>query len=209
MLFRSASLKPEQSWNYGLDYSVKPAECLDLQVSVYQSKLSDVIQEVTNMASVYVWNSSKNAYVLSLASQLQNTGKATFSGIELAANWHPVKWLKTFSSYSYTDKKNDSNPALIFTDVPKNKLNGSVQFLRDKKTWVMIEGEYNAKRFSTSDGKYTAGGYGLINLRGSVAMNEAIAVQMSVENLFDRNYQVAEGYPEPGRTFVLSMGCAF
>ncbi|NTW51878.1 MAG: TonB-dependent receptor [Chlorobiaceae bacterium] len=193
------SLAPEQSWNYGIDYSFKPAEKLKLTASVYLSKLSDVIQQVDNVAyvnSIWVY-------------QYQNTGKATYKGFDLSSEWTPASWIKVFGGYSYIDRKNDSNPSLYFTDVPKQKFNGAVQFLHDKQTWTLVEGEYDSKRYSTSNGNYSAGGHGLINLRGSLGLNSALSLQAAVENLFDRNYQVAEGYPEPGRTYVISMAYAF
>ncbi|NTW11347.1 MAG: TonB-dependent receptor, partial [Chlorobiaceae bacterium] len=57
-------------------------------------------------------------------------------------------------------------------------------------------------------GKYTAGGYGLVNLRANAALSGSFSAQFAVENLFDRNYAVSEGYPEPGRQFVLSVTCS-
>ena len=188
-------LKPEHSCNYGLDYSIKPYEQLKIQASVYQSKLVDVIQQVNNIAYV------NNIWVY----QEQNTGKATFTGFECSADWKPASWLKAFAGYSYIDRKNDSDPTLYFTDVPKNKISGYLQFVLNKSTWAMLETEYNSKRYSTSDGKYTAGGYGLLNLRASTTLISSLSLQASVENIFDRNYAVLEGYPEPGRQYVLSI----
>ena len=104
------ALAPEKSWNYGLDYSVKPADNLKLMTSVYQSKLSDVIQQVDNVTpGVY---------------QFRNTGEATYTGFECSADWRAASWLKAFGVYSYIDRKNDSNPSLRFTDVPHNKISG-------------------------------------------------------------------------------------
>ncbi len=192
-------LAPEQSWNYGIDYSIKPAEGVKLMASVYLSKLADVIQQVNNVAYV------NNVWVY----QFRNTGKATYKGFECSAEWSPYSWLRSYGGYSFIDRKNDSNPALYFTDVPRHKLSGSLQFLHNKSTWALIETEFSSKRYSTSDGKYSAGSYGLVNLRGSVGLNRELSLQATVENLFDRNYQVAEGYPEPGRTYVISMAYAF
>jgi len=188
-------LKPEHSLNYGLDYTTKPYEQLKMQASVYQSKLVDVIQQVNNIAYV------NNIWVY----QEQNTGKATFNGFECAVDWKAASWLKAFGGYSYIDRKNDSDPTLYFTDVPQHKISGYFQLTLNKSSWAMLETEYNSKRYSTSDGKYTAGGYGLINLRASTTLVNAFTVQASVENLFDRNYAVSEGYPEPGRQYVLSL----
>ena len=186
------ALAPEKSWNYGLDYSVKPADNLKLMTSVYQSKLSDVIQQVDNVTpGVY---------------QFRNTGEATYTGFECSADWKAASWLKAFGGYSYIDSKNDSNPSLRFTDVPHNKISGYLQFLLGKNTWTLVEAEYNSKRYSTSDGKYTAGSYGLLNLRANTTLHNSLSIQAAVENVFDRNYAVSEGYPEPGRQFVLSVG---
>ncbi len=194
----NAQLLPEKSWNIGVDYSFRPADNLKVLTSVYLDKLTDVIQQVNNVAYVNgIW-----------VYQFQNAGKATFKGLECSAEWTPKSWLKATGGYSYVDRRNDSNPSLLFVDVPKNKLTGTLQFLQSRNTWALVEGEYDAKRFSTSDGKYTAGGYGVINLRGSVGLGGSAWLQASVENLFDRNYQVAEGYPEPGRTYVLSVNYA-
>ena len=194
----NAALAPEQSWNYGVDYTARPVEGLKLTASVYLSKLSDVIQQVDNVAYI------NNIWVY----QFQNAGKATYKGFECSAEWTPSSRLRTSGGYSYIDRKNDSNPFLCFTDVPRHKLNGTVQILHNNSTWALVETEFSSKRYSTSDGKYTAGSYGLVNLRGSVGLSRELSLQAAVENLFDRNYQVAEGYPEPGRTYVISMAYA-
>ena len=88
-------------------------------------------------------------------------------------------------------------------------MSGYLQFFLHKSNWVIFESEYNSKRYSTSDGKFTAGGYGLINLRANGALNRSLSVQAAVENLFDRNYEIVEGYPETGRSCVLSMAYSF
>ncbi|MEI7825555.1 MAG: TonB-dependent receptor [Chlorobiaceae bacterium] len=186
------NLAPEKSWNYGLDYSIKPADDLKLMTSVYQSKLSDVIQQVDNVApGVY---------------QFRNSGEATYTGFECTANWKAASWLKAVGGYSSIYRKNESNPSLRFTDVPQNKISGYLQFFLDKSSWALVESEYNSKRYSSSDGKYTAGAYALFNLRASKRLDNSLSIQAAVENLFDRNYAVSEGYPEPGRQFILSVG---
>lgn len=188
-------LDPEHSWNYGIDYTANIGEDLKIQASVYQSKLSDVIQQVDKVAQVNgVWRF-----------QLQNSGDATFTGVEIFSEWHQANWLNTMLGYSYIDRRNDSNPNLVFIDVPQHKLSGYMQFILEKSTWVLFGGEYNSKRFSTSDGKYSAGPFAVFNFKANTNIVDALSIQASIENLFDRNYQVVEGYPEPGRQFVLSM----
>jgi iron complex outermembrane receptor protein len=188
-------LDPEQSLNYGIDYAFTSSGKFSLHASVYRSKLDDTIQQVNNVVGT-LW-------------QMQNTGKSTFTGFESSADWQPLGWLKAHVSYSYIDRQNDSNQLLVFTDVPKHKLNGYVQFLLNKDSWVLVESEYNTKRYSTSDGLYKAGAYGLMNLHMNVGLSESLSLHAAVNNLFDRDYEVSEGYPEPGREYVVSMNYAF
>jgi iron complex outermembrane recepter protein len=188
-------LKPEESWNYCIDYSIRPLDKLKIQASVFESKLSDVIQQVDNVAYV------NNKWVY----QSRNSGKATYTGFECSVDWQPALWLKSVVDYGYIDRKNNTNPALHFTDVPQHKVSGYLQFFLNPSSWAMLETEYNSRRYSTSDGKYTAGAYGLINVRANSALSHSLSLQAAVENLFDRNYAIAEGYPEPGRQGVLSV----
>jgi len=188
-------LKPEQSWNYGLDYAVRALDCLNLQASVYQSRLTDVIQRVDNVDII----NSISVY------QFRNTGEATFTGFECSIDWQPSSWFRAFAGYSYIDKQNDSDPMIRFTDVPRHKYGGYFQFIIDRNTWMLVETEYNTKRYSSSDGKYSASPYGLMHLRANVPIFESCSLQAAVENLFDRNYEVAEGFPESGREFSLSL----
>ncbi|NTW50516.1 MAG: TonB-dependent receptor, partial [Chlorobiales bacterium] len=191
-------LDPEQSWNYGIDYTLKPDQDFKIQASIYQSKLSDVIQQVDNVAQL----NGKWVY------QLQNTGEGTFTGFELSGEAHLTGWLNAMLGYGYIDQRNHSNPGLKFTDTPRHKLSGYAQFLLDKNTWMLLETEYNSKRYSTSDGKYSAGDYAVFNLKANTTVLEALSIQVGIVNLFDRNYAVTEGYPEPGRQYTLSLGYA-
>jgi iron complex outermembrane receptor protein len=188
-------LEPEKSWNYGIDYSFLPTNRLHIRASVYRSRLTDVIQQVNNVASISgIW-----------VCQFQNTGKGTFTGSEYSLDWTPISWLNAYAAYSYIDRKNDSQPDLLFVDVPRHKLTGYLRFLLGRDSWALVEADYNTRRYSTSDGKYTAGAYGLVNLRLSAPLFDSLSVRASVENLFDRDYRVAEGYPEPGRQYLLSL----
>lgn len=194
-------LDPENSLNYGIDYAFTPSGNFSLHASVYQSKLNDTIQQVNNV----VYDTASSTWLW----QMQNTGKSTFTGFESSADWQPLGWLKAHLAYSYIDRQNDSNPDLVFTDVPKHKLTGYVQFLLNKEAWLLVESEYNTKRYSTSDGLYTAAPYGIVNLHMNAGLTDALSLHAAVNNLFDRNYEVAEGYPEAGREYVVSMNYAF
>jgi iron complex outermembrane receptor protein len=64
--------------------------------------------------------------------------------------------------------------------------------------------EYNSIRYSTSYGTQT-GGFMLANVKGSVQVYKFLSLEGGVNNLFDRNYALAEGFPEPGRNFFVNL----
>ncbi|WP_343064176.1 TonB-dependent vitamin B12 receptor [Marilutibacter penaei] len=50
------------------------------------------------------------------------------------------------------------------------------------------------------------GGYGLTDLRVGYALGEAWQLRLSVDNVFDKPYETAALYNQPGRTWLLSIG---
>ncbi|MDP0926852.1 TonB-dependent receptor [Paracoccus onubensis] len=53
------------------------------------------------------------------------------------------------------------------------------------------------------------GGFGLANLDAEWQATDQASVVFGIHNLFDRDYQLVEGYPEPGRTFFLTTRMTF
>lgn len=189
------ALKPEYSWNFELNYAVTLSDKLQVEAAAFLNKLQDAIQSVTIATNL---------------TQMQNTGKATFKGFELQAGWAPVKAINAGLSYSYIDRRNDSNPSILFTDVPKNKLFAYTQLnLPQEDGYLQVSGEYNSKRISTSDGKYTADSYYLLNAKVHANLLKPLAFEFLVSNLLDKNYAIVEGYPEEGRTFQLLLKYKF
>lgn len=68
--------------------------------------------------------------------------------------------------------------------------------------------EYGGSRYSTTYGIET-GAYAVSNLKFSVRLPQNVTVSAGVNNLFDRNYALTEGYPEAGRTFFVNMQVEF
>ena len=189
------ALKPEYSWNFELNYAATLSDKLQIEAAAFLNKLQDAIQSVTIATNL---------------TQMQNTGRATFKGFELQAGWAPIKAINAGVSYSYIDRRNDSNPSVLFTDVPKNKIFAFAQLnLPDDEGYFQVSGEYNSKRISTSDGLYTAAGYYLLNAKFHFALLKPLACEFLVNNILDKNYAVVEGYPEEGRTFQFLLKYKF
>jgi iron complex outermembrane recepter protein len=189
------ALKAEYSWNFELNYAATLTDKLQVEAAVFLNKLQDAIQSVTIGTNL---------------TQMQNTGKATFKGFELQAGWAPVKAINAGISYSFIDRKNNSNPSILFTDVPKNKVFVYTQLnLPDADGYLQISGEYNSERISTSDGKYKAPSYLLLHAKLHASLFKPLALEFLVNNILDKNYAVVEGYPEEGRTFQFLLKYKF
>ncbi len=60
-------------------------------------------------------------------------------------------------------------------------------------------------RFDDLANERRLGGYATLDLRGEYAFSEAWTLQASVANVFDRNYETAAFYNQPGRTYQVRL----
>lgn len=165
------------------------------QSSLFYSRLTDAIQQVNNVQpGVY---------------QFQNTGRAQFYGGDVSVKVPIGTAFQTGAQYSYIHRRNRSNPDLKFTDVPAHKLFVYAQALllrqsRLGQTTLVGSIEYNSNRYSTSYGTQT-GGFMVAYVKASVRLQRYVSVEGGVNNFFDRNYALAEGFPEAGRNFFVNL----
>ena len=183
-------LAAEVAVNYDLSYTGKIANKLNLQASIFKSDINDIIQQVDNVQPGKF--------------QLQNTGKALFYGAEFGFDYLVISAFKLGANYSYIKRKNETNPEILFTNVPKNKVFGYADYSFLKRANVMISIENNSSRFSTSYGT-KAKAYTLINAKASVKLYKFISAEAGLNNIFDVNYSLVEGFPEAGRNFFINL----
>lgn len=183
-------LKAEWALNYDLSYTGKLLPSLTLQASVFRSDISDIIQQVDNVEPGRF--------------QLQNAGDALFYGYELNVNYKAFKDLYITANYSFIRRKNETNPDILFTNVPDRKVFGSVDYSFLKRVNLLASVEYNSERYSTSYGT-KVDGYTLVNGKASVEIMRYLSVEGGVNNIFDINYSLVEGFPEAGRNYFVNL----
>jgi iron complex outermembrane receptor protein len=190
-------LKAEYTLNYDLSYHGNLMDnTLNLYAAAFYSKISNTILSVDNVA----YDSSTQTYL----TQLQNVGKSEYMGFELGVNYHISPTLVAGTNYTYIKRNNLSRPGIYFTDVPRGKLFGFVQYRFKDIFTVEINGEQDSKRYSTSYGT-VADGFSLFNTRGEVHLWRWFSVEAGVNNILDKNYALTEGYPEPGRNYFVNL----
>ncbi|HSY61967.1 MAG TPA: TonB-dependent receptor [Cytophaga sp.] len=183
-------LHAEHALNYELSYSDVFFSKLKLEGSVFYSKLNNTIQSVNNVQPGL--------------SQMQNTGTAEFSGIEASLDYPVMRMVSTGVNYTYIERKNITNASIKFTDVPNHKVFGYVQYNPMKGSYIVGSIEYNSKRYSASYGT-TAAGFMLLNAKASFKVLKYFVIEGGVNNILDKNYSLAEGYPEQGRNFFITL----
>lgn len=189
-------LKAEDALNYDLTYHSLINDVLSLEASGFYSKINNSIQTVNNVAVDPVTNAN--------LSQVQNVGKAEYYGAELAAGLKINTQLRMDANYTLTLRNNLSAPKVLFTDVPKHKVFASLQYSPIAKLYLLASEEYDAQRYSTSYGT-VSGAFYLSNIKAHLNLLKGFAIEGGVNNLFDRNYTLVEGYPEEGRNYFTNL----
>lgn len=185
------NLNSEKAMNYELGIKYKPTQNLILKSELFYSKLYNSIQFVSNVQDDL--------------SQMQNTGEAKFAGFDISLNYNLLKNIILNGSYSYIKRDNITNPEILFTNIPKSKLIGAIEYRYEKKFSINLFGEYNSERINASDASRTSPEFIIINTQLLYNFSKYFKIEFGINNIFDKNYTIFEGYPEPGRNFYTSI----
>lgn len=204
-------LKAERATNIELGYSGDLGP-VAFEGAIFYSRVEDLIQSV-------IFDNSDPANVIS---QQQNVGKGTFKGFELAAGWEVGDRLGLTANYTYIDA--DIEDPLIaglrITDIPNHKLYLALDWQATETLTLTPSVEIYGPRWSEPAAGQPRGtnltyaytkmpGFALANFGASWQVSENAAVDFGIRNIFDRDLQVVEGFPEPGRSFFLTSQIRF
>jgi iron complex outermembrane receptor protein len=184
-------LQSETAINLELASTLELEDKLNFRPELFYSHLYNTIQMVSNVQGDL--------------SQMQNTGESVFKGIDLSLVYKPVTVINLYAAYSYIKRNNISNPDILFTDVPSNKLFASIEYVIAKKMFLTLSGEYDSERNNASDGTRISPGFFVMNFQASYHFKKFITAEAGMNNIFDRNYTIQEGYPEAGRNFYAAI----
>ncbi|RZF60073.1 TonB-dependent receptor plug domain-containing protein [Sphingobacterium corticibacterium] len=189
------SLHAESAIHYDLTYTGKIGRLLGIHYSMFRSDIDDVIQQVI--------------LVDQDKTQLQNRGRARFQGVELGLDASLLESLKLTTSYTYIHRKNLTDPDLYFTDVPNHKWAGRLGWQLPRNIAALyVDAEYNSFRYGSETG-LKLDGFFLANTAAAIPIYRNLVLEAGVRNIFDRNYVLAEGFPEVGRNYFLNLSYSF
>ena len=192
-------LDPEVSLNYELGYENKDIAGVMVKGTLFYNDVNDYIQ------SAKVANPTSPGKTID---QNQNIAEVAFTGIELEASVTPLTSLEVGGSYTLTSIDNKTDNSEI-VNVPKHKTIAYVRYTLLERLTAQFDGEYDSKRYSSSNGVQVADDYLIFNTKLGYAMKNGISLEAGAKNLFDENYEIQEGYPEAGRTFYANLRYTF
>jgi len=145
-----------------------------------------------------------------------NTDLARARGVNVGAEAKPTRWLTVSGNYSYNDSRVLRAPnAFDLASIPGNRLlrrpvhsgNIVLNSAFHRMNWNLA-GYFSGRRTDSSflaPTVTTNPGYARFDLAGSYDLRRGVTVFGRVENLFDKQYQEALGFPALGRDFRLGM----
>lgn len=203
LLIGNPSLEPEHmtSWEIGLRQARSHAA---LDVAYYENRIRDLI-----FRSVDPGDPS------GLTSRNFNAGKARTRGVEIGVTLRPRPWLTARPTYTFTDPvivENDRSSATVGKQlpfVPRHVAAGTIT-ASIKRLIVTGTGRYQSAVFATDLNndtvKHVPGAYDEFfeaDLALNYALMRGVSVNVSAENLFDRQYYLF--YRNPGRLLMAGL----
>ena len=194
-------LKSEYSIAYDLTYTGK---VLDNKL---QYEVSGFINDVTN--AIYGLTVGVDGSGRSIKYNT-NLGKALYQGFEAGVGYAPVEYLSLGANYSFIEMKDQTqNSNLKLTNVPKYKLVGFATIsVPEIRTKLHLNTETYGKRYLNSQGD-EAPDFTLVNTKLNVTLYKGLEFNFGVNNLLDRNYYWASGWPQAGRNFISGLSYNF
>jgi vitamin B12 transporter len=136
----------------------------------------------------------------------QNVDKAKIRGLELVASADLMGWQAT-TNLTFLDPKNDSN----------GPNNGNILPRRAEQAFrVDIDrafGQFSVGATVTGEGRryddlsntVRLGGYAVVDLRAEYRPQKDWALQLRLGNVFDKQYETAAYYNQPGANFLVTL----
>ncbi|OOE81694.1 hypothetical protein BZG72_10365 [Salinivibrio sp. PR6] len=178
----NATLKPEESSNTELSLRGATAD-VDWSLTGYINNIDNMID----------WDAE--------AKKNRNIGEVTIKGIELIANFD-VASLHNQLSLAYKDPKKDNTGEQLARRAKRvAKWDASYQW---ERLQLGTQWQYQGDRLDYSGGEML-GSYSLWSVTASYQATDNLTVKGKVDNVFDKEYETAGGYPAAERAYFMTL----
>ena len=140
--------------------------------------------------------------------QNQNVGRVYLYGAETRLAVRFTDALTGGAGYTYTQWDNRSGTEKII-GIPAHKINAQIQFSPWKWLALSADGTHYAGLFSSSNGVRETRSFTVANFKAAFVLRKGLKLETGINNAFDENYEVEEGYPEEGVNYFANLTYAF
>lgn len=176
------ALGPERSHSAELGFTTRPSTHERLDISVYQTNVDDLIAfEGTNNQAI-------------------NVAEASIRGTEITYDTAYASWRYRVGATLQRARNEVTNAELLRR--PDVKLSSQVQ--RQYAGGASIGAELVLSSDAADFGTRVAG-YGIVNLAGQLPLARDLRLLARLENLFDKDYQLVDGFNTVGRAIFVTL----
>jgi iron complex outermembrane receptor protein len=194
-------LGPERATNLEVGWSRRFAGSTQVSAAVFYSDVRNLIQTVV---------------LTDTTTQTQNVGDGEFAGAEIALDVPVSRTLRAGGHYTYMHReiRDALQPDLRPTGVPAHRafLHASWQPVPALRVTPSLE--LSGERWSDVNPApafpyVRTGAFELLEVDATYSLARSLDVCAGVKNLLDEHYELAWGFPQPGRTFSLRTRVRF
>jgi vitamin B12 transporter len=132
--------------------------------------------------------------------QAQNVARARIRGLTLRADAQAGTW--SAGAWATLQDPRDLTGATLL--LKRARRSGGAKLAWEQgRGWAAVEAQYTGPRNDYGD--VPMGGYALLALGAGWRFDQALSVQMRLDNALDRSYELASGYRTPGRSLSLAL----
>jgi iron complex outermembrane receptor protein len=197
-------LKPERATNFEVG-GARDFGPLHAEGAAFYSIIDDAIAcVVVAGGAACPLNTAKT-----VLTQYQNVGNGAYSGLEGSLSARLNAQLTTGGNVTWIAQTFHVPGGTAYepTDTPADKLVLYADWTPIARLHVQPDLEIASDRWEVNAagaGYLRAGAFDLLNARVAYNLPQGVELAVGARNLLDQNYQLAQGYPEPGRSFFMS-----
>ncbi len=177
------ALKPEESRSSEIGFEFTPGQDQQLKANFYSTRVSNLIS------------------FSGVAFQAENVARVRIRGAELGYDRNFGAW-HLDTAFTWQDSRNEDTDTQLLRR-PKQKFTGTLERLFGESIRAGAELIRSGRRNDV--GGIQLPGYTLVNLRAVWTLTPDWKLLARIENLTDRDYELAYGYSTPGRSGLLEV----
>ena len=171
---------------------------------------SDVTNAIVSVPFIFTSCTPAGVCTPNAVTQSRNVGDGKYWGFEASLSGRISDTLSVGANYTYLHRnlKDPTNAAFRPTDVPSQKGFIYADWSPIAKLHILPSLDIAGDRWTVNTAGtryYRTGAYTNAGLRVDYSVTDRIDIGVGGRNLFDDNYQLVDGFPEPGRSFFASL----